>query len=77
MLLPPSFELSSEQISDITNPSVVRVFNYITGDITIPDFQIDFGNLKLKALDEMYTEKVDIGASGTGFFVSSDGICSY
>lgn len=65
--------LNQEEISDITNPAVVRVFNYVTGTITIPEFDIDLNTLNLVPLEKKYTEKVEELSSGTGFFVDDNG----
>lgn len=70
---PAPYELTPEQISDISNPSVVRIFNYITGSISIPDFRIDMASLNLIPLKEWYTEDVEVSGTGSGFFVTGDG----
>jgi S1-C subfamily serine protease len=71
---PPTAEpLIAEQISDIATPGVVRVINHMTGTIQTPDFNIDLANVKVVPLNKTYTEKVDSEATGTGFFINSQG----
>ncbi len=64
---------NQEQISDISNPAVVRVFNYVNGSITIPEFDVDINSLQLKPLPQTYTEKVEELSTGTGFLVDDNG----
>ncbi len=65
--------LTQEQISDISNPAVVRVFNYVTGSITIPEFNVNINSLQLVPLSQTYTERVEELSTGTGFLVDDYG----
>ncbi len=62
-----------EEISDISTPTVVRIFNQVNGTVTFPEFTVDFYNFQFVPTGTNYTENVEAGATGTGFFVSSNG----
>jgi S1-C subfamily serine protease len=65
--------LSQEQVSDITTSTVIRVFNKITGTVSMPEFDVDFYNTKFIPNGRTYSQKMDSLSTGTGFFVDDQG----
>lgn len=71
-----SLALSNEDISNITKPSVVSIYNHIEGKIIVPYFELDYKNLKItfpQNKNPPLEEPVDIYFKGSGFIINSDG----
>ncbi len=67
-------DLKTEDVIDITKPSIVKVVSYVKGKINIPNFRFDYENYQIVPLDGEFPIPVDKTVYGTGFIISSDGI---
>jgi S1-C subfamily serine protease len=66
--------LTQEDISNLTNPAVVRIINQVTGSISIPSFTIDWKNLVLYLnVAAPVTSTVNETLSGSGIIVNPNG----
>jgi S1-C subfamily serine protease len=67
--------LSQEELVDLVKPSVVRVAQHITGEATIPAFDINIEESSVSILSNRppMTVPLDVYITGSGFIVNPDG----
>lgn len=65
--------LKQEEIADITTSTVIRVFNDMSGTVSLPEFDIDLLNGRFVPNGGVYSEKITALSTGTGFFIDDNG----
>lgn len=67
--------LTHEQVVDLVKPGVVSIINWIDGELSIPDFDIDLKTFKLVPRGDLdiHTIKANWNLYGSGFVVNPDG----
>ncbi len=68
-------QLTQQQAIDLDKPGVVSIINWLDGNLSIPDFDIDLKTFALKPRPDLtsHSLKIDWNVYGSGFAVSSDG----
>lgn len=70
-------DLNYEDLSNLVKPSIVRVVQTVSGQATIPPFDIDFNKLEIFKIDNPDQEPlmlpIDDYLSGSGFIINPDG----
>ena len=67
--------LDQQDLAQMIKPSIVRIINHASGQVTLPNFEINLAEAALVFPDNQpqQAEKVDVYLSGSGFVVNPDG----
>ena len=71
----PAQPLDQQDLAQMIKPSIVRIINHASGQVTLPNFEINLAAAALVFPDNQpqQAEKVDVYLSGSGFVVNPDG----
>lgn len=70
-------DIGTEDLINLTKPSIVKIVTTVKGNIEIPDFSFDYNNFKIIDAvkdSENISIPVDDTVYGTGFIISEDGV---